>query len=101
MRDVQRLSDIMSDFVDNAERSRFELAEGGAIVFANYRRNGDVVAIPHVEAAPSLRGTGAAARLMARVAEHLRANGLKARPICSYAVAWFRRHPGYQDILER
>jgi hypothetical protein len=91
---------MMGDFADNADRSRFELTENGALAFANYRRSGDVLAIPHVEAALPLRGTGAASRLMMRVAEYLRTNGLKARPYCSYAVAWFRRHPEYRDVLE-
>jgi predicted GNAT family acetyltransferase len=90
----------MSNFVDNAARGRFELTENGALAYASYRRDGDVVTIPYVEAAPMLRGTGAAARLMTQVAERLRAEGLRARPYCSYAVAWFRRNPQYQDVLE-
>jgi len=48
------------DVKDNTERSRFELDVDGKIVFASYRRDGDLVRIPHVEAPPSLRGTGAA-----------------------------------------
>ena len=90
----------MSNFADNTARQRFELTEDDALAFATYRRDGDTVVIPHVEAAPVLRGKGAAARLMTQVAEHLRAQGLKARPYCSYAVAWFRRNPQYHDVLE-
>jgi hypothetical protein len=29
---------MMGDFADNADRSRFELTENGALAFANYRR---------------------------------------------------------------
>jgi len=90
----------MIDFADNTEPNRFELTEDGALAFANYRRDGEVIVIPHVEAAPVLRGKGAAGRLMTRVAERLRAQGLKARPYCSYAIAWFRRNPQYRDVLE-
>ena len=39
---------------DNPELSRFELEEKGLIAFANYRRHGEHVVIPHVEAAPTL-----------------------------------------------
>ena len=44
---------------DNTTLGRFELEEKGLTVFANYRRHGQHVVIPHVEAAPQLRGTGA------------------------------------------
>jgi predicted GNAT family acetyltransferase len=40
-----------------------------------------------------LRGKGAASRLMAGVMEIVRAEGLKARPLCGYASAWMWRHP--------
>lgn len=53
---------------DNAALRRFEWMENGKIVFANYRREGDVFTLPHVEADPALRGTGAAARLMEGIA---------------------------------
>lgn len=48
---------------DNTALQRFELEESGLIAFANYRRSGQHVVIPHVEAPPALRGTGAAGRL--------------------------------------
>ena len=31
--------------------------------------------------------------------DQARAHGLKFTPICSYAVAWFRRHPDATDVL--
>ena len=49
---------------ENRERGRFELDVGGETVFAIYRRQGATLVIPHVEAPPVLRGTGAAGRLM-------------------------------------
>lgn len=84
---------------DNPDRGRFELAEGGELAFANYRRQGDTLVIPHVEAAPALRGTGAAGRLMAGIVELARQDGLKIVPLCSYAAAWMRRHPEHRDLL--
>ena len=84
---------------DNTALNRFELDVGGQIVFATYRRQGDTLAIPHVEAPPSLRGTGAAGRLMEGVMELARAENLKIRPICSYASLWVRRHKEFHDLL--
>jgi predicted GNAT family acetyltransferase len=84
---------------DNETRHRFELNEGGHIAFANYRRAGDIVTIPHVEAPIELRGTGAASRLMAGIVALARRGRFSVVPTCPYAVAWFRRHPDANDIL--
>jgi len=83
---------------DNREMNRFELAVGGQTVFADYRRNGRTLVISYVEAPPSLRGTGAAGRLMAGVVETARTEGLKIVPLCGYAAMWIRRNR-HDDLL--
>lgn len=85
--------------VNNETRGRFELEEQGEMAFATYRRNGDVFTIPHVEAALALRGKGTAARLMEGIAAMAREQNYKIRPTCTYAIAWFRRHPEASDLL--
>lgn len=89
----------MSDVTDNAPLHRFEMTENGQLAFATYRRNGERVVIPHVEAAIPLRGTGAAGRLMEGIAGLARSESFKIVPTCPYAVAWFRRHPEASDVL--
>lgn len=89
----------MSEVTDNTARQRFELEVDGQIVFADYRRQGSVVIVPHVEAPPALRGTGASGRLMEGVLARLRTRGEKIVPTCSYAAAYIRRHPEHHDLL--
>jgi predicted GNAT family acetyltransferase len=90
----------MSELVqDNTNRMRFELQVDGQVVFATYHRQGETLAIYHVEAPPQLRGTGAAGRLMQGVAEAARQEGWKVAPYCGYAAAWLRRHKEYRDLL--
>lgn len=84
---------------DNSERRRFELVENGQTAFANYRRDGNTLVIPHVEAAPALRGRGTAGRLMEGIVALARARGDKVLPLCSYAALWFQRHPEHADLL--
>ena len=86
-------------FTDNTGDSRFELHVDGQMAWADYHRRGGVLTIPHVEADMPLRGTGAAGRLMEQVVAAARAEGAKIRPLCSYAVAWMRRHPEASDLL--
>ena len=89
----------MTSVTDNTARSRFELIEQGETAFATYRRDGDVVVIPHVESPPALRGKGTADRLMRGIVEHARSEGFKIEPWCSYAAAWMRRHADAKDVL--
>ena len=89
----------MTTVQDNIEMSRFELEEQGQVAFADYRRQGDVLVIPHVEAPAALRGTGAAGRLMEGALNLVRERGLKVAPVCPYAAAFIQRHKRYQDLL--
>jgi predicted GNAT family acetyltransferase len=84
---------------DNREEQRFELAFDGGMVWADYSRSGDTLVIPHVEAEPQLRGSGAAGQFMRALTDHARAEGLKLLPLCSYAAVWMRRHPETADLV--
>ena len=90
---------MAAEIRENPEKGRFELEIGGQIVFARYARQGSTLVIPYVEAAPPLRGTGAADRLMQGVMEIARAERLKVKPLCSYARGWMQRHREYHDLL--
>lgn len=89
----------MSAVRDNPAKSRFELEEEGLVAFADYRRRDDVLTIPHVEAPMALRGKGTAGRLMEGLLAYVRANGLRVRPTCPYAVAYIAKHKDYQDLV--
>lgn len=89
----------MNPVTDQPERQRFELEEEGKLAFANYRREGNLLVIPYVEADPALRGRGTAGRLMAGMLEIVRQRGERVKPICGYAAAWIQRHPAYHDLV--
>ena len=86
--------------IDNKEASRFEREENGLLAWANYHIRDGQYQLPHVEADPPLHGTGAAGRLMQEIVDHARAQQLVIVPRCSYARAWFARHPEAQDVLD-
>ena len=89
----------MKDLRDNDEASRYELDVEGQTVFARYRRDGGVLTILWVEAPPALRGTGAAGKLMALMAEEARQKGWSIVPVCGYAAAWLRGSKTYRDLV--
>jgi hypothetical protein len=86
-------------FRDNAADSRFELAENGHLAFADYRRQENLLVIDYVEAAPALRGTGAAGRLMEQVVGVARAENRRIVPRCGYAAGWLRRHGEHSGVV--
>ncbi len=94
--------------IDNAARSRFELAlDAGATAFIDYAYRermgggGRVRVLTHAEVPVELRGAGVGARLAAGVLELLRARGEKVVPVCPYVVDFIRRHPQYEDVVAR
>jgi predicted GNAT family acetyltransferase len=78
---------------------RLTLAFDGCEVFSDYCRQGDVLALTHVEADPTLRNTGAAGRFMDAVVDWARAEGVTLQPVCGYAVHWFARHSEAGDVM--
>ena len=77
-----------------------ESAEGRLLAEVLFPAVGsDMVEITHTFVDDSLRGQGVAAGLIREAAEQLRREHKRAKLSCSYAVAWFRRHPEYADIL--
>ena len=78
--------------IDNAGSNRFELDVEGEIAHADYRVESETLYIDYVEAPPTLRGTGAAGRLMEGIMTIAAEKGYAVVPVCGYAAAWMRRH---------
>lgn len=52
--------------------------------------------INHTFVDESLRGQGVAGKLIKLAAEKITSEGNKIGATCTYAVAWFKRHPEYK-----
>jgi predicted GNAT family acetyltransferase len=52
----------------------------------------------HTLVPPEIGNRGVAARLVERMVADARAEGFKIRPLCSYVVAAFQRHPDWADV---
>lgn len=89
----------MSAFSDNAAKHRYELVEAEGVSFADYRDVDGVRVILHVETPAAAQGKGYAQKLMDAIVAEARAKNLPLRASCSYAVAYFKRHPQAADVL--
>ena len=81
----------------NTEKQRFERTENGLTAVVEYRRNEEEIELTHTFVPPALEGQGSAASLTRAALDYARAENLRVRPICSYARAYIRRHPEYDD----
>ena len=83
----------------NEAEQRYELPFGNLVVYANVRKEKHTLFIEYVFAPPELGGTGAAGEFMRQLMEVVRADNLKAVPVCGYAASWLERHRDYQDLI--
>ena len=67
---------------------------------ACYQLSGGTLLLTHTEVPTALAGRGIAAALVQAALDHARAQGLKVRPLCSYAQVYMRRHPETLSLLE-
>ncbi len=83
----------------NIQHQRFEYIEDGALSLLDYRLNDGVLALTHTEVPVDLGGRGIAADLTKFALDTARQHGWRINPVCSYTVAYLRRHPEYQDLI--
>ncbi len=61
---------------------------------------GNTMSITHTRTFPSHEGKGVAGAMMEVANDYAVRHQLKVLPICSYAWAWYQRHPQFSDILD-
>ena len=83
----------------NTAERRFEYVEDGQLCVLEYELLDGIMAITHTGVPAAVEGRGIAAGLTRYALDTARGRGWKVRPLCSYAAAYFKRHPEYQDLL--
>lgn len=103
--------------VDDRENGRYELlfddpdrtgAGSRRIGFADYRRDGHLVVVPHLEVSTQYGGRGFAGVLARGLLDAVRTAGEQVTPMCPFLAAYLRRHPedadlvadGYQHLID-
>ncbi len=65
----------------------------GQVGLLDYELDGTVMSITHTRVPREIGGRGVAADLMRSALDLAAANGWTVKPVCSYAVAYMKRHP--------
>ncbi len=85
---------------ENTEAQRYELRlDGDVVALADFRDQGDVRVLPHVETDAAHQGQGLAGRLVAFALDDIRAQGKTVVPACPFAAHFVSEHPEYQDLV--
>ncbi|MGQ4833899.1 MAG: GNAT family N-acetyltransferase [Candidatus Asgardarchaeia archaeon] len=71
----------------------------GKAAYLKYSINGNVMSLDSTYTPEEFRGRGIAKRLMEEAIKYAKENGLKIKPVCSYAVHFFKKYPQYKEIL--
>jgi uncharacterized protein len=82
--------------------NRFTTVVDGHAARLDYTLSGRVMNITHTRVPPEIGGRGVAADLMRVALETANAEGWGVNPVCSYAVAYMRKHhmPTERDHVE-
>lgn len=83
------------EFISEAERIYAVGEDGKVVAEVTFPVKDGVATIDHTFVDPSLRGQGVAGKLVKSAADKILADGNRIGATCSYAVAWFKRHPEY------
>ena len=87
------------DVTHDAAARRFEAVVEGQHSTLDYELAGTTMTITHTRVPGPVEGRGIAAALMEAALTHARASGWRVVPRCSYAAAYFTRHPEWADLL--
>jgi predicted GNAT family acetyltransferase len=88
------------EFRKNADLSRYELLDDGAIAaIVDYVERGDVVVLPHTEVKAHLRGRGLGAEVVRGALEDIATTGRQVVPTCWYVAEFIRNHGEYAPLL--
>lgn len=83
------------EFTTESDRIYATDPSGNVIAEVTFPTVNGVSTINHTFVDGSLRGQGVAGQLVKAAADKILADGNKIAATCSYAVAWFKRHPDY------
>lgn len=86
---------------DNPAEHRYEIVDGDELVgFAEYRLDGDVIALPYTETLPGNRGKGLARKLVEFALADARERQLAVLPKCWFVSKVIADKPGeYLDLV--
>jgi len=89
------------ELVKNEVKNRFEIQINGYFAFVNYKEYDHKVALVHTEAAPELKGTGAASALIEKTLQFIKDHQQTVLPYCSFVLAFINKNPEWKPLVDK
>jgi predicted GNAT family acetyltransferase len=87
---------------DGGSKGRYVYRLGADEAVLSFTKVGESrIIIDHTEVPSAFRGQGVGPLLVARAVADTRAAGKAILPLCPFAASQFRRHPEWEDVLDR
>jgi predicted GNAT family acetyltransferase len=87
--------------VNNESAEQWELTVDGHQAFIAYERTGDRIVYLHTEVPPELEGRGVASTLAKAALDDARARHQTIVPLCPFVSSYIKRHPEYEELIDR
>ena len=87
------------DFKENSEKIWMENEEGKVVAYVEFPEINGVANVMHTVVDKSLRGQGIAGKLLTALVEKMEKEGRKLELTCSYAIDWFEKNKGHENVL--
>lgn len=87
------------EFKENEEKIWLEDNEGKIIAYVEFPEVNGVADVRHTVVDASLRGQGIAGKLMMALIEKMEKENRKLELTCSYAIGWFNKNRGHENVL--
>jgi predicted GNAT family acetyltransferase len=87
--------------INNTAGNRFEVKEGGHLAVIDYYRDGDNIVFTHTGVPDALGGQGVASKMTKTALEYAKSAELGVVPLCPFVRAYIRRHPEYQELVDK
>ncbi len=85
----------------NIEQKRFEIRLGDEFAELTYELQGEnTLVLLHTGVPPAWEGRGIGSRLVKAALEYAREHHYQIVPVCSFVVAYLRRHPEYHLLVK-
>lgn len=96
------MTDRRIDIRDDPEEKAYVIdVDGRRAGKAEYRSRDDLKVFVHTEIDDEFEGMGLGTRLVKYALDDVRASGGRMVPLCPFFAAYLKRHPEYEDLVDR
>jgi len=90
------------DIQDNKEKSQYETTVDGTVALAAYELEPENrIVFTHTIVPQELSGRGIAQSLAKHALDDARTRNLTVVPQCAFIASYIKRHPEYEDLLQK